>query len=95
MLEVKNSKQVTKRLQKTVWITLGNLEIKYTTQWQDLHHPWPSINICEFKAWTAFIQAGIIVLLISIPVYLLEKEMATHSSTLGWKIPWGEEPGGL
>lgn len=33
MLEVKNSKQVTKRLQKTVWITLGNLEIKYTTQW--------------------------------------------------------------
>ena len=25
----------------------------------------------------------------------LEKEMATHSSTLGWKIPWTEEPGGL
>ena len=23
----------------------------------------------------------------------LEKEMATHSSTLGWKIPWTEEPG--
>ena len=22
----------------------------------------------------------------------LEKEMATHSSTLGWKIPWTEEP---
>ena len=26
---------------------------------------------------------------------LLEKEMATHSSTLAWKIPWKEEPGGL
>ena len=26
---------------------------------------------------------------------LLEKEMATHSSTLAWKIPWMEEPGGL
>ena len=26
---------------------------------------------------------------------LLEKEMATHSSTLVWKIPWLEEPGGL
>ena len=26
---------------------------------------------------------------------LLEKEMATHSSTLSWKIPWTEEPGGL
>ena len=25
----------------------------------------------------------------------LETEMATHSSTLAWKIPWMEEPGGL
>ena len=25
----------------------------------------------------------------------LEKEMATHSSFLAWKIPWMEEPGGL
>ena len=25
----------------------------------------------------------------------LEKAMATHSSTLAWKIPWMEEPGGL
>ena len=25
----------------------------------------------------------------------LEKAMATHSSTLVWKIPWMEEPGGL
>ena len=25
----------------------------------------------------------------------LEKEMATHSGTLAWKIPWTEEPGGL
>ena len=26
---------------------------------------------------------------------LLEEEMATHSSTLAWKIPWMEEPGRL
>ena len=26
---------------------------------------------------------------------LLEKEMATHSSTLAWKIPWTEESGRL
>ena len=26
---------------------------------------------------------------------LLEKEMATHFSTLAWKIAWTEEPGGL
>ena len=25
----------------------------------------------------------------------LEKDIATHSSILAWKIPWKEEPGGL
>ena len=25
----------------------------------------------------------------------LEKEMATHSGILAWRIPWMEEPGGL
>ena len=25
----------------------------------------------------------------------LEKETATHSSVLAWRIPWTEEPGGL
>ena len=28
-------------------------------------------------------------------LYFLEKAMAPHSSTLAWKIPWTEEPGGL
>ena len=27
--------------------------------------------------------------------YVSEKVMAPHSSTLAWKIPWMEEPGGL
>ena len=27
--------------------------------------------------------------------HTLEKAMAPHSSTLAWKIPWMEEPGGL
>ena len=33
----------------------------------------------------------------SIPVSRrsLEKGMATHSSILGWRTPWTEEPGGL
>ena len=26
---------------------------------------------------------------------LVEKAMASHSSTLAWRIPWTEEPGGL
>ena len=25
----------------------------------------------------------------------LEKEKATHSSTLAWEVPWTEDPGGL
>ena len=25
----------------------------------------------------------------------LDKGMATHSSSLAWRIPWAEEPGGL
>ena len=28
-------------------------------------------------------------------IYVLEKAMAPHSSTLAWKIPWTEGPGGL
>ena len=29
------------------------------------------------------------------PFYALEKEMATHSSVLDWRIPGMDEPGGL
>jgi len=28
-------------------------------------------------------------------IFASEKAMAPHSSTLAWKIPWVEEPGGL
>ena len=28
-------------------------------------------------------------------LHALEKEMATHSSVLAWRIPWRGEPGGL
>ena len=29
------------------------------------------------------------------PFHALEKEMATHSSVLAWRIPWTEKPGRL
>ena len=32
---------------------------------------------------------------VAISSQLLEKEMAAHSSTLAWKIPWTEEPSRL
>ena len=28
-------------------------------------------------------------------IYKVDKEMATHSSILAWRIPWTEESGGL
>ena len=28
------------------------------------------------------------------PGEVMEKEVATHSSTLAWETPWSEEPGG-
>ena len=34
-------------------------------------------------------------ILLSYPLLHWEKAMAPHSSTLAWKIPWTEEPGGL
>ena len=33
--------------------------------------------------------------IIPVVMYELEKAMAPYSSTLGWKIPWMEEPGRL
>ena len=37
----------------------------------------------------------VITLLFSFYPAVLEKEMATHSSILAWRIPWMEELGGL
>ena len=36
-----------------------------------------------------------VLICVCVCVYILEKEMATHSSTLAWKIPWMEEAGRL
>ena len=41
----------------------------------------------SFKTFLSFINRLL--------VTILEKAMATHSSTLAWKIPWTEEPGRL
>ena len=38
---------------------------------------------------------GCIVIFYWVLLRLTEKAMAPHSSTLAWKIPWTEEPGGL
>ena len=43
---------------------------------------WTEKKVCGSQIWWAS----------NVPV---EKAMAPHSSTLAWKIPWAEEPGGL
>ena len=40
-------------------------------------------------------EGGYLVSVSAIPTFPSEKAMAPHSSTLAWKIPWVEEPGGL
>ena len=43
----------------------------------------------------AFSKSLVILIINLTNCYILEKAMAPHSSTLAWKIPWTEEPGGL
>ena len=42
-----------------------------------------------------FISRNLLLLFYISSMSLPEKAMATHSSTLAWKIPWAEEPGRL
>ena len=67
-------------------------------------HHGSCINFVNYKKWATSLVAHMVNNLPAMQEtwvwYLgqedpLEKEMATHSSTLGWKIPWMEKPGGL
>ena len=48
-----------------------------------------------FSIWVSKRQRTITRKHINLPSRVMEKAMATHSSTLAWKIPWTEEPGRL
>ena len=50
---------------------------------------WAAVHGVE-KSWTRVSDFTL-----TFHFHALEKEMATHSSTLAWKIPWTEEPGRL
>ena len=52
----------------------------------------PSSHLAGWRFRNDFLIFG---LLWASLVVQLEKAMAPHSSTLAWKIPWTEEPGGL
>ena len=53
---------------------------------------WASLVSQRLKLWPGMRETGVGSLGQEDP---LEKEMATHSSTLAWRIPWREEPGRL
>ena len=52
----------------------------------------PHLNLFfSIEIWEVCTES-LVCLILSV---LMEKAMAPHSSTLAWKIPWREEPGGL
>ena len=53
---------------------------------------WASLVAQRLKRLPAMQETGVPSLIWDDP---LEKEMATHSSILAWRIPWREEPGRL
>ena len=50
-----------------------------------------TINYLQF--WISVLVLNIPLLKLNLSQVSAEKAMATHSSTLAWKIPWTEEPG--
>ena len=73
-------------------------------------HPSNSTQESSFSmSLSTLVLSGLLIVsfLVSVSCYLVvvlicislsvsvEKAMAPHSSTLAWKIPWTEEPGGL
>ena len=56
-------------------------------------HGWRSLEGCS--PWVAKSQTGLSDFTFTFHFHALEKEMATHSSVLAWRIPGTGEPGGL
>ena len=54
-----------------------------------LFHSFQTLNILLMKSYIELQHINQVLI-----VFHMEKAMAPHSSTLAWKIPWTEEPGG-
>ena len=70
-----------------LWKMLGKDNL-----WMDLKQEWAFLVAQRLKRLPAMQETWVRSLGWEDP---LEKEMATHSSILAWRIPWAEEPGGL
>ena len=63
----------------------------FSPSWES---PPPSVcNVCCSLQWIPL--GNYFVLFVCFYLFMSEKTMAPHSSTLAWKIPWMEEPGRL
>ena len=63
-----------------------------------LHHLWTQEPFLALQSPSTAGRAFFCrfsILCVALVLLSLEKEMATHSSILAWRIPWTEEPGGL
>ena len=67
------------------------VEFSRQEYWSGLPFPWDSLVAQMVKHLSTIQETQVQSLGWEDP---LVKEMATHSSTLAWKIPWMEEPGG-
>ena len=60
---------------------------------------WGNISLKDqifiYFLYFIFCSLCLCILIVLTHIKKLEKAMAPHSSTLAWKIPWTEEPGGL
>ena len=68
-----------------------NKLISQWEKWVDCSGSWASLVAQRLKHLPAMQETWVPSLGRKDP---LEKEMATHSSILAWRIPWTEEPGG-
>ena len=72
----------------------------YKILWRRLWHPTPVLLLGKFHGWKSLLGCSPWRHEESdsterLPFHALEKEMATHSSVLAWRIPGMGEPGGL
>ena len=57
--------------------------------------PQPGSNMQFFFKLEEEVNSWVMNVIQTLISFMTEKAMAPHSSTLAWKIPWMEEPGGL
>ena len=79
---------------KSLQMVIAAMKLKDTTPWKESYEQ-PSQHIKKQRHYFANKSLASQSYGFSSSHVWMEKAMAPHSSTLAWKIPWMEEPGGL